>query len=85
KDIIMQRIYTRLISPHKDNLPATELAGLLRVCDNKHFAYMCGLITLNKVKHFLKCDVAAINKAFIPVTLAMIINKKSHYKKAFSY
>ncbi|PSN40731.1 Ionotropic receptor 132 [Blattella germanica] len=86
KDPVLRTIYTRLIAPYKETLPSTELSGLLRLCDDRRrYAYMCGIITVNRAKNSLKCNVVPITGAFVPVTLAMIIRKNSPYRKAFNH
>jgi hypothetical protein len=82
-DPALKQVYRKFIQPNINDLPKSTMEGFQRICDDSNYAFAVEelLATSNR----LNCEVIAVPCAFIRIPTAMIINKKSPYRKLFSH
>jgi hypothetical protein len=77
---IERAVYKKLIAPHTNDLPATRLDGLRRVCADKKYAYI-GINTLNtELERALPCQLVPLPGTYYRETWAFIMSKNSPYR-----
>jgi hypothetical protein len=81
---MLKQIYGTLIQPYSSNPPLKDKDGLMRVCKEEMYSYMCTRVTVKGLAKKLPCKIAEVPQAYFSVTVSMIMQKSSPYKKLFS-
>jgi hypothetical protein len=78
-------VYKKLIAPFKNDLPATPLDGLRRVCADTKFAFMDNKVLNIEYARKVPCQLVPLPGTSYRETWAFIITKKSPYKRLINW
>ncbi|KAJ9597580.1 hypothetical protein L9F63_011581 [Diploptera punctata] len=85
KDNTINKIYNEMILPHPNNLAPSETEGLKWVCEKERFAYMCTHLSFRYSAPKLQCSLITVPRAYIPVTVGMVIQKNSSLARILNH
>jgi len=80
----MKQIYETLIEPYRNTSPRSDKEGLMRTCEVEAYSYMCTQVTVWGLAKGLPCIIQEVPQAYFSVTVSMIMQKSSPFKKLFS-
>ena len=80
----MRQIYETLIEPYSTTPPRSDNEGLMRACEVGTYSYICTQVTVWGLAKGLPCILEEIPDAYFSVTVSMIMQKSSPFKKIFS-
>jgi hypothetical protein len=78
---ILRQIYDKLVEPHSSRPPASDKDGLMRTCKEDTYSYICTQITARGLAKALPCALVEVPQAYFSVTVSMIMQKASPYKR----
>jgi hypothetical protein len=81
---VLRHIYDALIEPYSSNPPLSDKDGLMRTCKEETYSYICTQITVRGLAQTLPCQLVGVPRAYFSVTVSMILQKSSPYKRLFN-
>jgi hypothetical protein len=76
---IESAVYKKLIAPFKNDMPATEIGGIRRVCADQNYAFLAYNFLKNNFS-LLPCQLVPLPDTSYRDPWAFIISKNSSYK-----
>jgi hypothetical protein len=64
--------------------PRSDKEGLMRACEMEAYSYICTQVTVRGLTKGLPCVIEEVPQAYFSVTVSMIMQKSSPFKKLFS-
>jgi hypothetical protein len=78
-DTLMKQVYEKCIAPHEPTLPETMLEGLQWLCTRDKYATMSTERFVLSNWNQLPCTAHRVPKAYMTVTISMVIQKNSPF------
>ena len=82
---IRSAVYEKLIAPFKNDLPASHMDCIRRVCADKKYAYFGPSVWNKEYSYSLSCSVVPLPETSYSVQWALTISKNSSYKSLINW